>query len=73
MLNKEIVIPASVETALGSAILARFGLSREMKLPQISKQMNSTASTITPDLKKVNQLEDYYQQFKNKLKQLELI
>jgi hypothetical protein len=44
-----------------------------MKLPQISKQMNSTASTITPDLKKVNQLEDYYQQFKNKLKQLELI
>jgi sugar (pentulose or hexulose) kinase len=73
MLNKEIVIPASVETALGSAILARFGLSRDMKLPQISKQMNSTASTITPDLKKVNQLEDYYQQFKNKLKQLELI
>jgi sugar (pentulose or hexulose) kinase len=73
MLNKEIVIPASVETALGSAILARFGLSRKMKLPQISKQMNSTASTITPDLKKVNQLEDYYQQFKNKLKQLELI
>jgi sugar (pentulose or hexulose) kinase len=73
MLNKEIVIPASVETALGSAILARFGLSRNMKLPEISRQMNSTSLIIEPDSKKVNQVEDYYQQFKNKLKQLELI
>jgi sugar (pentulose or hexulose) kinase len=73
MLNKEIVIPASVETALGSAILARFGLSRNMKLPEISRHMNSTSLTIEPDSKKVNQLDDYYQQFKNKLKQLELI
>jgi hypothetical protein len=44
-----------------------------MKLPEISRQMNSTSLTIEPDSKKVNQLDDYYQQFKNKLKQLELI
>jgi hypothetical protein len=44
-----------------------------MKLPEISRQMNSTSLIIEPDSKKVNQLDDYYQQFKNKLKQLELI
>lgn len=73
MLNKNILIPNSAETALGVAILARYGSTKGTELAKIAREMNSIIRTVEPDISKVSETADYYEKFKSKLEEIGII